>query len=353
MNLSYQRIISESDEDRRGLFAEAARRLGIAEQNVEKDFWVCWILDVLFHGLPVDGPRLLFKGGTSLSKAFRLINRFSEDIDITVFRGDLGQRSPLEELESLSGKKRRARLEAIREACQGYIQDTLRPQLKAVIAQTMRAAGLPSEAASVVPDDVDPDRQTLIFRYPSVVTMQDGFVTPSVRVESGARSALDPHVAATVEPYIASDVPGLNLTVPDVRTIDPKRTFWDKVLIMHGIRRWFENTSELHQDGQRVTRHYYDVHSLVNNEVGTAAVADRALAADCRRHSLIFFGRPNMDLGSAVQGTFALVPTPQMIERMQEDYARMAGMIFGPIPSFEDVIASITDLAQRLNRPAT
>lgn len=351
MNPSYQSFISESDEDRLGLFTEAARRLGIAEQNVEKDFWVCWILDVLFHGLPVDGPRLLFKGGTSLSKAFGLINRFSEDIDITVFRGDLGQPSPLEELESLSGKKRGARLEAIKGACQGYIHDTLRPQLEAVIEQTIRAAGLPSEAASAA-DDVAPDHQTLIFRYPSVMTMQDEYVTPSVRIESGARSALDPHVAATVTPYIASDVPGLNFTVPNIRTIDPKRTFWDKVLILHGIRRWFENRGELRQDGQRVTRHYYDVHSLVNNEVGTAAVADRALAADCRRHTLIFFGRPDMDLASAVQGTFALVPTSPMLKRMQDDYARMAGMIIGQIPPFEDVIASIADLEQRLNRPA-
>src|SRR5712692_6511086 len=90
MNTRYTRIISGSNEDRRGLFAATARRLGTVEQNVEKDFWVCWILDVLFHGLPAGGPRLLFKGGTSLSKAFGLISRFSEDIDITVFRDDLG-----------------------------------------------------------------------------------------------------------------------------------------------------------------------------------------------------------------------------------------------------------------------
>ena len=87
----YTAVNMASDNDRRDLFLGAATRLGTAVQNVEKDFWVGWVLDALFNGLEPGGPRLLFKGGTSLSKAFGLISRFSEDIDITVFRQDLGQ----------------------------------------------------------------------------------------------------------------------------------------------------------------------------------------------------------------------------------------------------------------------
>jgi predicted nucleotidyltransferase component of viral defense system len=90
LNSSFQSVITASDAERRDLFLSAATRLGTPVQNVEKDFWVCWTLDVLFNGVDVGGPRLLFKGDTSLSKAFGLISRFSEDIDITVFRGDLG-----------------------------------------------------------------------------------------------------------------------------------------------------------------------------------------------------------------------------------------------------------------------
>jgi predicted nucleotidyltransferase component of viral defense system len=86
MNSNFNAVIQASDEERRDLFLTAATRLGAAVQNVEKDFWVCWILDAMFNGLPPGSPRLLFKGGTSLSKAFGLISRFSEDIDITVFR---------------------------------------------------------------------------------------------------------------------------------------------------------------------------------------------------------------------------------------------------------------------------
>ena len=118
MNEAFCNVISEGDEARRDLFVTTAGRMGTAVQYVEKDFWVCWTLDALFHGLRAGAPRLLFKGGTSLSKSFGLINRFSEDIDITVFRGDLGQAATVEDLEALSGKKRKAKLDAIKTACQ-------------------------------------------------------------------------------------------------------------------------------------------------------------------------------------------------------------------------------------------
>lgn len=120
MNTAYDDVIASSDADRGALFVETAARLGTAMQNVEKDFWVCWTLDALFNGLEAGSPRLLFKGGTSLSKAFDLISRFSEDIDITVFREDIGQAVDPAELEGLSGKQQRKRLDAIREACQAF-----------------------------------------------------------------------------------------------------------------------------------------------------------------------------------------------------------------------------------------
>ncbi len=86
MNSGLSEFLKATPQDRRDVFLSAAARLGTPEQNVEKDFWVTWTLDVLFNGLPDSHPRFLFKGGTSLSKAYGLISRFSEDIDITVFR---------------------------------------------------------------------------------------------------------------------------------------------------------------------------------------------------------------------------------------------------------------------------
>jgi hypothetical protein len=125
----FETVLAATEPERRDLFLGTGNRLGTAEQNIEKDFWVCWTLDALFNELETKGPRLLFKGGTSLSKGYGLIERFSEDIDITVFREDIGQAATVEELEALSGKKRAARLEAIKSACQNYIRGPVLNQL--------------------------------------------------------------------------------------------------------------------------------------------------------------------------------------------------------------------------------
>ena len=131
---------------------------------------------------------------------------------------------------------------------------------------------------------------------------------PAVRIESGAKSALDPNRPVTIRPYVAADAPGLDLTTGGVTTIDATRTFWDKVLIAHGLRRWFERRGVLRQEGQRVSRHYYDLHCLLASDVGKAALADWELGADCARHARLFFDRPDYDLVSAVPGTFAIAP---------------------------------------------
>jgi hypothetical protein len=235
MNPAYLRIIAASDEDRRGLFLAAANRIGTTAQNIEKDFWVCWTLDALFHRLKAGGPRLLFKGGTSLSKAYGLISRFSEDIDVTVFRQDIGEDATVEELEALGNRQRNKRLDAIKQACQTYIDGILRPQLENLANETMQAAGTKSGDLRVTLDEHEPDRQSLLIAYPSAVEPLD-YVTASVKIESGAKSALDPHALRAVTPYLSDDLPdGAALTVPGVVTIDPERTLLDKILILHGM----------------------------------------------------------------------------------------------------------------------
>ncbi|HTM82263.1 nucleotidyl transferase AbiEii/AbiGii toxin family protein [Asticcacaulis sp.] len=114
MNAAFDEILRADGDARAGLFAEAAQRLGTAPQNIEKDFWVCWTLDALFNGLADGGPRLLFKGGTSLSKGFGLISRFSEDIDVTVFREDLGNNTTADDLRNMTNKPHKWNLRAFR-----------------------------------------------------------------------------------------------------------------------------------------------------------------------------------------------------------------------------------------------
>lgn len=167
MNLAYDEVFSAGAEAMLSAFDTTAARLGTTSQNVEKDFWVCWTLDALFHGLPDGGPRLLFKGGTSLSKGFGLISRFSEDIDVTVFRDDIGAHATIAELEALSGKMRRARLDEIRDACQAYINGPMREALTAILNDRLTAAGLEPGTGRVEPDEADPDGQTLLIWYPA------------------------------------------------------------------------------------------------------------------------------------------------------------------------------------------
>lgn len=347
MNDAYRRIAIATEKERQELFESTARRVGIAEQNVEKDFWVCWTLDALFHGRRADAPRLLFKGGTSLSKAFGLINRFSEDIDITVFRQDLGEPISIEDLERLSGKKRNAKLDEIRDACQHYLRHELQPELERSLADAL--GGNAGAGVGVRFEESDPDGQTLLVRYPTVLA-PDGYVRTEVRIECGAKSALDPHVSAWLRPYVADDVSEIDLTVADVTTIQPTRTFWDKVVIVHGLRAWFDKRGELRQEGQRISRHYYDLHVLSGSAIGEQAVADRPLGAECVRHAQMFFGRPDFNLAGAVPGTFRLAPTGTMVDALRRDYEAMMGMIIGEAPDFDAIMASVTTLEAHLNR---
>lgn len=339
---AYDTIISASADNRRGVFQDAAQRLGTALGNVEKDFWVCWTLDVLYHGLS-DGPRLLFKGGTSLSKAYGLISRFSEDIDVTVFRDDLHQPASVAELEGLSGKKRLAKLDAIRDACRAYITGPLKDAVSNHVAEATKGQG------RVEVDAADPDGQTLLVIYPAVEATPEAYIRPAVRIESGAKSALDPNEPATIRPYIAESVPDLDLSVAGVRTINPERTFWDKVVIAHGTRKWYDRRGALRQEGQRISRHYYDLHCLLHSTVGRAAVKDAALGADCVRHAQMFFNRPDFDLQSARRGSFALVPADEMLVALTKDYAAMEVMIFGDVPPFEEVLRSVAEIEQAIN----
>src|ERR1700679_3214884 len=178
----FQTVLAASDEERRDLFVGAADRLRTNEQNIEKDFWVCWTLDAVFNELEAGRPRLLFKGGTSLSKGYGLIERFSEDLDITVFREDIGQPATVEELEAMSGKKPNDRLEAIKAACQEYIHGPMLEQLNALLQQTLQTANLTADRARVEADSDDPDRQSLLLWYPTATTEGNAYIRRAIKI---------------------------------------------------------------------------------------------------------------------------------------------------------------------------
>jgi hypothetical protein len=345
MNAAFDEILRADAQTRSGLFAATAQRLGTTLQNIEKDFWVCWTLDALFNESG-DGPRLLFKGGTSLSKAFGLIERFSEDIDVTVFRDDLGLPATVDQLAALSGKKRATALDAIKAACESYINGPLAERLANICAETCARTGLGRNALTVKADTHD--RQTLLISYPSV-TPTDTYIIKSVKIESGAKSALDPNSLRTITPYVDADVPGIDLAVPNITVVDAERTFWDKVVILHGLRRWYDIRQQLRGNGQRISRHYYDLFRMLQSDSGKAATKDTVLGADCVAHARMFFNRPDFDLTSAQPPTFALCPDGGMIDALRQDYRTMSVMIFGEPPAFDKVIEAVAALEAELN----
>lgn len=343
---AYRSVIEADPRDRLDLFLSTANRLGTPIGNIEKDFWVCWTLDALYHRLPSGGPRLLFKGGTSLSKAYGLIRRFSEDIDVTVFRDDLGQPVSVEELEQLSATKQKEKLSAIRNACRSYIRGPLHEALSASITQDTQGRG------RIEIDNEDPDGQTLLVWYPEVETRDGSYIRPAVRIESGAKSALDPNRQTTIQPYIFEEAPELDLSVQNVTTIEPGRTFWDKVVIAHGLRRWYERRGELRQEGQRVSRHYYDLYCLLGSAIGEIAARNLQLGTDSVSHARMFFDRPDFDLASARPGSFAIAPVDGMIDALRRDYSNTTAMIFGGAPKFDDILDSIRALEAAVNAKA-
>lgn len=352
MNPAFNAFLSAAAADRRDAFLGAGQRLGTPEQNIEKDFWVSWTLDTLFNDAVRGGPRLLFKGGTSLSKAFRLISRFSEDIDITIFRDDLGEAANVEELETLSGKQRRKRLDAIKAAAQAHVNGAMRMRVAKRLAEALEAAGVNASAGRVEADTDDPDRQSLLVWYPKVTAADDGYIRPAVKIESGAKSALDPNQPSVIRPYVADDLAGIELSVSGITTVVAALTFWDKAIILHGLRQWFERRGALRGGGQRISRHYYDVFRLLDSNLGRDAARDFGLAEDCVRHARIFYS-PDLNLATAVPGSFTLTPNPDMAAALARDYTAMSGMIFGAAPSLNEILARIADFEKQVNSGPT
>jgi hypothetical protein len=349
MNSNFLKVLQASESDRRNLFLEAAVRLGTPLRNVEKDFWVCFVLDLLFNGKSKDEPRLLFKGGTSLSKAYDLISRFSEDIDITVYREDIGHSTDIATIQGWGRNKRNEYLDAIKATCSTYILGDLKDRLTLQIQNELNEAGISMPALKVVIDVTDKDQQTLLVEYPSLeASGKDDYIESKVKIEAGAKSALDPSRLITINPYIAHEFIGGDLGVPNVNCIAPERTFWDKAVIAHGLRARFEARGSLRNDGNRISRHYYDLHMLLNNAVGQNAIKDMNLGKECALHASIFFFDKDSKQSVAAEGSFLIYPSDDMIPALRRDYEQMSTMIFGQTPTFDEILKTIQSASAQL-----
>lgn len=297
-------------EDRREALAVAAAASGRPVHLLEKDVWVVWTLDVLFNGPFAE--QLVFKGGTSLSKAYQVIRRFSEDIDITydirAIAPDLVGDSPEPLPPSRSQEKRWTR--EIRSRLSDWVSRTALPLIEAALG-SQRVTARPQ---------VDGDK--IVIDYEPLAT-GSGYVSPAVFVEFGARSTGEPFEHRPVRCDAAEYLPELVFPAVAARAMRPERTFWEKATAIHVFCAQGE-----FRGGERFARHWHDVTRLDASGFVDTAIADRALAVAVARHKAIFFAEKDshgalIDYDKAVSGALQLVPGGAARDRLAHDYQGM------------------------------
>lgn len=319
--------------ERRDLFQESARERGTNPAVIEKDFWVCWVLKHLFADTEL-GTRLVFKGGTTLSKVFGIIDRFSEDIDLVLDWQLLGygpgQEDPYQDFES-KGKQDRFNKNINRKAA-NYIAKTLTPNLRKLFSNC------PEIRVSV--DTAEP--HALNVAYPAAFSQE--YLRPEVRLEIGPLASWVPSDRHIILPYAAETFPEVfeDPACPVV-AIAAERTFWEKATILH---------QEAHRDGvmpPRHSRHYYDTYKLAESPIRRRAIEDSELLRQVVRFKQRFYPCGWARYENAKRGTFRLVPDAERRSALRRDYRDMEMMIFGETPKFDTVMDTLQRLEDEIN----
>ncbi|MHB1099459.1 MAG: nucleotidyl transferase AbiEii/AbiGii toxin family protein [Burkholderiales bacterium] len=318
-----------SSAERRELFAETAARKGMTPAIVEKDFWVCWTLRRLFADAGLS-RLLMFKGGTSLSKVFGLIERFSEDIDLILdWRVVVGEDDPLAER---SATKQEALNKTIEAKAVDYIGGELLATLARVVAPLCRC------------EPAADDLHAINVLYPAAFS--DAYLRPEVRLEIGPLAAWMPYDHYRIKPYAAAEFPKLFKQADcAVQAIRVERTFWEKATILHHEA----NRPESSAQPLRYSRHYYDLAMMTSAPVKDAALADLALLEDVVAFKQRFYRRPWAHYELAKPGTFRLIPPTHVLSAVERDYAQMRNMIFGRYPEFAEIMVTLSNLEAEIN----
>lgn len=333
-------FLTLSAGDRREALAVAADQSGRPLHLLEKDVWVVWTLATLF-GSDL-GQHLVFKGGTSLSKAYHVIWRFSEDVDLTYdiraiapdLVGENGEALP----KNRSEEKRWSK--AVRHRLPEWVSGTVQP----LLAGAIKAQSLPAALR------VEGDK---LFVDYEATSAGSGYVAPSVMLEFGARSTGEPASPRDVVCDAAGLIEGVEFPTARPRVMHAERTFWEKATAMHVF------CLQERLRGERFARHWHDVVRLDDAGIANAALADRGLVNAVARHKSMFFVEKAadgevIDYVAAVGGKLILAPSGEAREALATDYARMVedGLLLEDAEPFEKLIERCADIAERANRAA-
>lgn len=326
------------EKERRMYIEQAAVRRSLSPVILEKDFWVCWLLGILFES--EFAGDLVFKGGTSLSKVFGVIDRFSEDLDLSVSPAFLNL--PEAGTSRNQANKWMTKAEA---ACGVAVQNKITPDLEAAAADVL---GKREAAWFEFLTDPGTHSPVLLFHYPSTQPVGFEYLQRSVKLEFGSLTDQQPVGRHPVQPWVAEVLPA---AFPDwkceVVALEADRSFWEKATILH---------TEFHRPTDKPTpdrfsRHYADTAALAKHPTASKAADDHTLRNRVVKWKSQFFGSSWANYDQAKPGTFRLVPPTERLPALRRDYQAMRDMYLSEPASFDDILMVLADLEQRINQP--
>ena len=322
-------------KDRTELFQATAISMGMQPNVIEKDFWVCFMLDHLFHDCKYKDA-FVFKGGTSLSKSYHVIKRFSEDIDLILdWRKIINdETNPWAERSKTKQDIFNKQINA--EAAKFY-KEELVPQLNVEMQEKLGNG----EWISVDKKD----KMVVNFYYPQIFEAE--YLRFCVRLEIGPLAEWMPSHETTVIPFAAEKYPDIFLQKEtSVLTIDVERTFWEKLTILHKIANFPEGKTL----PARYARHLYDVYNLGNSWVKDSAFDKKELLEKDIAFKKKFYYTKGAHYETATLSSIELLPKQAVLNALKEDYQAMRNMKYGNIPEFEEILKFLEKLQEEIHR---
>jgi len=336
------KFLAQAEDTRAAAIQETAARMQLHATPVEKDFWVCFLLRELF-ALNCVKHHLIFKGGTSLSKAYGLIERFSEDIDLSIHASAFGVQIE-DNYSELSKSQRDNRIKSLYRAARRFIDTDLLPELSTKLSKRLKGYDWKLELI-----EVEKDFHRIHFAYPKAVpqSKQLAYARPYVQIELSARAEHEPADVRTLQPYIADHFLQLfEHPQTSVKVLAAHRTFWEKVTILHA-----ESARPADQPlPQRYARHAYDLHQFLQSGIGQEALKDSALLERVAKHKDFFYTQVGVDYTTAYNGGLKVMPNGSRLDELAADYAAMRDFFMAEPPPFAEILQSLQIIEEQTNR---
>lgn len=331
--------------ERNAYFDEAAERRDSSRRIIEKDFWVCFALRLLFS-TPAVADKFVFKGGTSLSKVFGIIKRFSEDVDLSIDPDWLGFGGDNRPDAAKSRSQVEKRLRNLNNACAAAVDQQVRPALEKAIQDVL---GPLPHAATYLAFTLDDQTHSpvLTFRYPTTEQDAQDYIRPQVKLELGSLTDQRPVGDHTVTPWVAEEFPAI-FASPSSRVValEVERIFWEKATILH---------AEYHRPADkpmrsRLSRDCYDVFMMTAHPAGQRAMKDLDLLARVVRHKRAYFQSAWAHYDTAQPGSLRLVPPAHRLADLKADYLQMGEMFTETPPPFDDILKQLRKTEDAINK---